>query len=128
MNFSSFQSVNDDDIRNNKNSIIPYDETKFDAITRIIKTDISKKDLIALRSDLNGMVYWTRENINKIKTQSNIYWEQIDNRFASFYKEIAVLIAKSEDTNIKDVYLNSLRVFILQTVNHKNFNNYKIFF
>lgn len=121
-------SVNDDDIRNNKNSIIPYDETKFDAITRIIKTDISKKDLIALRSDLNGMVYWTRENINKIKTQSNIYWEQIDNRFASFYKEIAVLIAKSEDTNIKDVYLNSLRVFILQTVNHKNFNNYKIFF
>ena len=121
-------SINDNDIRNNKNSIIPYDETKFDAITRIIKTDISKNDLIALRSDLNGMVYWTRENINKIKTQSNIYWEQIDNRFASFYKEIAVLIAKSEDTNIKDIYLNSLRAFILQTVNHKNFNNYKIFF
>lgn len=121
-------SVNDDDIRNNKNSIISYDETKFDAVTRIIKTDISKNDLIALRSDLYGMVYWSKENIRKIKSQSNIYWHEIDNRFASFYKEIAVLIAKCDDNNIKEIYLNSLRTFILQYVNHKNFNDYKIFF
>ena len=121
-------SVNDDDIRNNKNSIISYDETKFDAVTRIIKNDISKNDLIALRSDLYGMVYWSKENIRKIKSQSNIYWHKIDNRFASFYKEIAVLIAKGDDNNIKEIYLNSLRTFILQYVNHKNFNDYKIFF
>lgn len=121
-------SVNDEDIRNNKNSIISYDETKFDAITRIIKTDISKNDLIALRSDLYGMVYWSKENIRKIKPQRKSYCEKIDNRFASFYKEIAVLIAKGDDNNIKEIYLNSLRTFILQYVNHKNFNDYKIFF
>ena len=107
-------SVNDDDIKNNKNSIIPYDETKFDAITRIIKTDISKNDLIALRSDLYGMVYWSRENINRLRTNSNIYWEQIDNRFASFYKEIAILISKHNDSSINDIYLNSLK-FIFNT-------------
>ena len=121
-------SVNDDDIKNNKNSIIPYDETKFDAITRIIKTDISKNDLIALRSDLYGVVYWSKENINRIKTNSNIYWEQIDNRFASFYKEIAIIISKNNDNSIKDIYLNSLKFFILPHVNHDTFNDYKIFY
>ncbi len=121
-------SVNDIDIRTNKNSIIQYDETKFDAITRIIKTDISKNDLIALRSDLYGIVCWSKNNIIKIKSQSNIYWEEIDNRFACFYKDIAVLVAKGNNNNIKDIYLNSLRAFILPVVNHKNFNDYKIFF
>lgn len=71
---------------------------------------------------------WTEKNINKIKNRTKIYWEKKNNSFFSFYENLAFDIAKTNDGNIVEIFLNSIRKVVYEKIDSTNFIDYEIFF
>jgi hypothetical protein len=117
-----------DEFENYKENIVSMNETKIDAVLKIIQAVIKTNDTPRVQSTFYSLSFWINENIDKIKYEHRNYLQQTMNKFNSFLNTINHELLDSNNIIMHDYYLNSIRDMIIPSITSDNYIDYKIIY
>jgi len=112
-------------IENNK-YLLSNEESGLEAILNLIKNTIIKKDYNTSYSLFFNFACWTRFNINKIKYKSALYKHEQENKFASIFETILLILDKEDDVILQKYFIEAFDSIIFVNIDCNNFDKFKI--
>ena len=112
-------------IENNK-YILSDVETGLEAILNLIKNTIIKKDYNTSYSLFFNFACWTKLNIDKVKYKSSLYMHEKENKFASIFETIIMILDKENDLILQKYFIEAFDRIIFADINSDNFYKFKI--
>ena len=107
-------------IQNNK-YILSDVETGLEAILNLIKNTIIKKDYNTSYSLFFNFACWTKLNIDKVKYKSSLYMHEKENKFASIFETIIMILDKENDLILQKYFIEAFDRIIFTDINSDNF-------
>lgn len=112
-------------IDNNK-YILSDEESSLEAILNLIKNTILKRDYNTSYSLFFNFACWTKLNINKIKYKSSYYQHEKENKFASIFETILMILDKENDVILQKYFIEAFDKIIFMNIDSDNFDKFKI--
>lgn len=112
-------------IENNK-YILSDVETGLEAILNLIKNTIIKKDYNTSYSLFFNFACWTKLNIDKVKYKSSFYMHEKENKFASIFETIIMILDKENDLILQKYFIEAFDRIVFIDINSDNFYKFKI--